>query len=150
MKALILAFTMSVLLPLVSFGQGLPAMPDCKDVASPKLRSEKIETYVEQIEAAVGANAELLKAEEYTNAVKLVAAYLLPEETMFRRFETECWTFFEEGRQALKNGKTSVAKEQTARWQVCLKHRDDEALTAMAEPLVLCLAPVSTPKATKK
>lgn len=135
-------------MPITAFGQSLPAMPECADAKTAKLRSEKLDTYVDQIETAVEANNELLKKPEYIKAVRLVAAYLLPEDTMFRRFETECWAFFEEARQSLKQGQISAAKEQSDRWLICLKHRDDDS-AATAAPLTNCLAPAPKAKNTK-
>lgn len=152
MKSLIFALVLGVFSPLPSWGQALPAMPDCQSVPSAKLRSEKLETYVDQIETAVEANKELLKTTEYSAAVRMVAAYLLPEETMFRRHKLECWAAFEEARQALKQENASEVQTYLTLWQSCLKIRDDGSL-ATAAPLLQCFAPSSpppSPKAAKK
>ncbi len=70
--------------------------------------------------------------------VTLVAAHLLPEATPFRRYEQECWVFFENARRALAEGKTRSAKQSAHAWDTCLAMRQDD-LRAAAKPFMRCL-----------
>ena len=70
--------------------------------------------------------------------VILVAAHLLPDATPFRRYERECWVFFEDARRALADGKTRSAKQSTRAWDTCLAMRQDD-LSAAAKPFMRCL-----------
>lgn len=117
-----------------------PHLPllDCPAEAKPAARAKALDRYVTALENLVDKTPYFMERSEAGTYVTLVAAHLLPEATPFRRYEQECWVFFEDARRALADGKTQSAKQSARAWDTCLAMRQD-GLRAAAKPFMRCL-----------
>ena len=116
----------------------LPQLPNCAATNTPVARVQALERYVTALEDWTEMTPDFMAQSEAGTYVTLVAAHLLPDATPFRRYEQECWMFFEDARRALADGKTRSAKQSARAWDTCLAMRQD-GLRAAAKPFMHCL-----------
>ncbi len=116
----------------------LPSLPNCAAMKSSAVRVQALDHYVTALEDWTDKTPDFMERSEAHTYVTLVAAHLLPEATPFRRYEQECWVFFEDARRALADGKTQSAKQSARAWDTCLAMRQD-GLRAAAKPFMRCL-----------
>lgn len=115
-----------------------PPLPNCPTKMVPAARTQTLDRYVTALEHWTDKTPDFMERSEARAYVTLVAAHLLPEATPFRRYEQECWVFFEDARRALADGKTRSAKQSAHAWDTCLAMRQD-GLRAAAKPFMRCL-----------
>lgn len=116
----------------------IPPLPSCATTKTPAARVQALGRYVTALEDWTDKTPDFMARSEAGTYVTLVAAHLLPEATPFRRYERECWVFFEDARRALADGKTRSAKQSARAWDTCLAMRQD-GLRAAAKPFMRCL-----------
>ncbi len=116
----------------------LPLLPNCSAIKAPAARVQALDRYLTALEDWADKTPDFMARSEAGAYVTLVAAHLLPEATPFRRYEQECWVFFEDARRALVDGKTRSAKQSARAWDTCLAMRQD-GLRAAAKPFMRCL-----------
>lgn len=121
-----------------SIAQRLPPLPNCAAIKFPVARVQALDRYVTALEDWADKTPDFMARSEAGTYVTLVAAHLLPEATPFRRYQQECWMFFEDARRALADGKTQSANQSTRAWDTCLAMRQD-GLRAAAKPFMHCL-----------
>lgn len=115
-----------------------PPLPNCPTKMAPAARAQTLDRYVAALEHWTDKTPDFMERSEARTYVTLVAAHLLPEATPFRRYEQECWVFFEDARRALADGKTQSTKQSARAWDTCLAMRQD-GLRAAAKPFMRCL-----------
>lgn len=115
-----------------------PPLPNCPTKMAPAARVQTLERYLAELENWADKTPDFMERPEAHTYVTLVAAHLLPDATPFRRYEQECWVFFEDARRALADGKMRSAKQSTRAWDTCLAMRQD-GLRAAARPFMRCL-----------
>lgn len=118
--------------------KSLPPLPNCTAINSPVSRVQALDRYLTAPEDWTDKTPGFMARPDVGTYVILVAAHLLPDATPFRRYERECWVFFEDARRALADGKTRSAKQSTRAWDTCLAMRQDD-LSAAAKPFMRCL-----------
>ena len=116
----------------------IPPLPSCATTKTPAARVQALGRYVTALEDWTDKTPDFMARSEAGTYVTLVAAHLLPEATPFRRYERECWMFFEDARRALADGKTRSVKQSARAWDTCLAMRQDD-LRAAAKPFMHCL-----------
>ena len=121
-----------------SIAQRLPPLPNCAAIKIPVARMQALDRYVTALEDWADKTPDFIARSEASTYVTLVTAHLLPEATPFRRYEQECWVFFEDARRALADGKTRSATQSVRAWDTCLAMRQD-GLRAAAKPFMRCL-----------
>lgn len=124
--------------PTVKAEKLLPPLPSCTAINTPVARVQALDRYVTALEDWTDKTPDFMARSDVGTYVTLVAAHLLPEATPFRRYEQECWVFFEDARRALADGKTRSAKQSVHAWDTCLAMRQD-GLRAAAKPFMRCL-----------
>ena len=124
--------------PTVKAEKSFPPLPGCAATATPVARVQALDRYVTALEDWADKTPGFMEQSKARTHVTLVAAHLLPEATPFRRYEQECWVFFEDARRALADGKTRSAKQSARAWDTCLAMRQD-GLRAAAKPFMRCL-----------
>lgn len=124
--------------PTVRAEKSLPPLPSCTAINTPVARVQALDRYVTALEDWADKTPDFMERSEAHTYVTLVAAHLLPESTPFRRYEQECWVFFEDARRDLADGKTRSAKQSAHAWDTCLAMRQD-GLRAAAKPFMRCL-----------
>jgi len=124
--------------PTVKAEKSLPPLPNCAAIKTPAARVQALDRYVTALEDWSDRTPDFMARSEAGTYVTLVAAHLLPEATPFRRYERECWMFFEDARRALADGKTRSVKQSARAWDTCLAMRQDD-LRAAAKPFMHCL-----------
>lgn len=135
---LLLISTFCAWSPTVKAEKSLPSLPNCAATNSPVARVQSLDRYVTALEDWADKTPGFMEQSKARTHVPLVAAHLLPEATPFRRYEQECWVFFEDARRALADGKTRSAKQSARAWDTCLAMRQD-GLRAAAKPFMRCL-----------
>ena len=115
-----------------------PPLPNCPTKMAPTARVHALDRYVMALEDWADKTPDFMKRSEAAPNITLVAAHLLPYATPFRRYEQECWMFFEDARRALVDSKTRSAKQSARAWDTCLAMRQD-GLRAAAKPFMRCL-----------
>ena len=115
-----------------------PPLPNCPTKMAPTARAQTLDRYVTALEHWADKTPDFMARSEVSTNITLVAAHLLPEATPFRRYEQECWVFFEDARRALADGKTRSATQSVRAWDTCLAMRQD-GLHAAAKPFMRCL-----------
>ena len=104
----------------------LPPLPNCAAIKAPAARVQALDRYVTALEDWTDKTPDFMARSEAALYITLVAAHLLPDATPFRRYEQECWVFFEDARRALADGKTRSAKQSARAWDTCLTMRQDD------------------------
>lgn len=116
----------------------LPPLPNCDATKAPAARALALDHYLTALEDWTEKTPDFMVRSAAGTYVTLVAAHLLPENTPFRRYEQECWMFFEDARRALVQGKMRNTKQSVRAWDACLAMRQD-GLHAASKPFLRCL-----------
>lgn len=108
----------------------LPPLPNCDATKAPAGRAVVLDHYLTALEDWTEKTPDFMVRSAAGTYVTLVAAHLLPENTPFRRYEQECWMYFEDARRALSQGKMRNTKQSVRAWHTCLAMRQDDLLAA--------------------